>query len=72
MKNLIRGFARYCTDLVLVISWMHWAAESARWSNWPGRASTAKMLCTPAGRGKSSSSTVSTWGSANTVPLACS
>ena len=24
------------------MSWMHSAAESARWSNWPGRNSTAK------------------------------
>jgi hypothetical protein len=24
--------------------WTHWAAESARWSNWPGRYSTAKAV----------------------------
>ncbi len=26
------------------MSWMHSLAESARWSNWPGRNSTAKTV----------------------------
>ena len=37
------------------ISWMHWAAESARWSNCPGRASTASRVQGPLFWGNSSS-----------------
>ena len=46
---------------------MHWAAESARWSNWPGRYSTAKTA-PPLRSGVSVA--VSTWGSENTVRTA--
>ncbi len=47
---------------------MHWAAESARWSYWPGRYSTAKTA-SPAG---SARKTLSTGGSENTVFTALS
>ena len=47
------------------MSWMHSAAESARWSNWPGRYSTAKAGPWWAG---SSLQVSSTGGSLNTVP----
>ena len=51
---------------------MHWAQESARWSNWPGRASTARTLWGASGTGKVSSYTSSTWGSEKTTVLAAS
>ena len=51
-----------------VINWMHCWAESARWSNWPGRASTAKLR---ASRGRVNVwSYSSSWGSENTVSTA--
>ena len=50
-------------------SWMHWAAESARWSNCPGRYSAAKTAPVYSG---SSRVTVSTIGSENTLGTAFS
>ena len=47
-----------------VISWMHWAAKSSRWSYWPGSNSIANIFSSAAGT--SSSITVSTGGSDNT------
>ena len=40
-------------------------AESARWSNWPGRYSTAKAMSSSLGGRAAVAS--STWGSENTV-----
>ena len=52
------------------MSWMHSAAESARWSNWPGRNSVANTVASPkSGRSAEASSTC---GSLNTVGVACS
>ena len=47
------------------MSWMHSLAESARWSNWPGRNSTANTAA-PLASG-SSKVAVSDCGSENTV-----
>ena len=48
-----------------LISWMHSLAESARWSNWPGRYSTANTAA-PFASGISSVA-MSDCGSLNTV-----
>ena len=52
-----------------LISWMHSLAESARWSNWPGRYSTANTTA-PAASGISKDAT-SDCGSLNTVGTHC-
>ena len=43
-----------------VMSWMHWAAESARWSYCPGSASTAVRAWGPSTGGMVSSQIAST------------
>ena len=48
------------------MSWMHSLAESARWSNWPGRNSTANTTASAATSGISVVAT-SVCGSENTV-----
>ena len=53
-----------------LISWMHSLAESARWSNCPGRYSTANIAA-PRASGISNVAT-SDWGSLNTVGTHCS
>ena len=64
-----------------LMSWMHWLAESARWSNWPGSASTANMVAPfamgamslPGSSGFMSARLVrSVCGSLNTVGTHCS
>ena len=49
-----------------LMSWMHSLAESARWSNWPGRNSTAKTWEPGATSGICAQAS-SVWGSENTV-----
>ena len=49
-----------------LMSWTHSRAESARWSNWPGRNSTAKTTAPSATSGISSVA-MSVWGSEKTV-----
>lgn len=40
LRSAVRTVGRSPWEMI----WMHWAAESARWSNWPGRYSTAKTV----------------------------
>ena len=54
-----------------VSSWTHWAAESARWSYWPGRYSVANTRNSPGSR-KSSGYTWSRLGSERMVLTAAS